>query len=181
MQLRISSQMAVIGINISRPSIMLNSTRPRIGIETTPSALEIESPKPRLNIDQSQCFADVSHRGLADFAQYCSEYSRSEFFRGLNRTVAEGNKLAAIHTNFSVADLGEASIPEENEFEIICVPSELPRIEFDVQPVSYNYTPSKINLEVVRGQVDNEFKWGKAEIYVARPNQLDIQWIDVKA
>lgn len=186
MRLSMTSQMAIIGMNISAPFLALETALPRIEMETTPSVLEIDSPKPRLSIDQSQCFADVSHRGLMDFALYCSEYSRSEFFRGLERRVVTGNNLAAIHTGFSVADLGQASIPEEKVFEIISVPSQPPRIDFDVQPVGYQFRPAQVNVQAVNGQIDNQFQWGKVEVYIEKPNHLDIEWledriIDVKA
>jgi hypothetical protein len=178
MELRLNSQMAAIGLNISRPAIILNSTQPRIEIDTRPALMEIESPKPKMDIDQTQCFADESHRGLLDFALYCSEYSRSEYFKGLERTVAEGNNLAAIQTGFSVADLGYASLPEKNNFEIVSVPSQLPRIEVDVQPVSYRFTPSQVTVQAIDGRIENNFQRGKVEVYIARPNSLDIQWID---
>ncbi|HWP95343.1 MAG TPA: DUF6470 family protein [Syntrophomonadaceae bacterium] len=178
MELRISSQMARMGLNITRPSMNLTNSLPQIELELTPSRLEISSPSPRIEIDQSQCFADEDHRNVADFMQYWTDYSRSQMTQGIDRIVSDGNNLAAIQTGFSIADLGAEAVDDQKEFEIIAVPSQPPRIDWEIQPVSYQFTPGTVQITANPGQINNQFQWGKVEAYVAQPSSLDIQWID---
>lgn len=178
MLLKMSSQAARIGLNISKPSMSLTSTQAQITMETAPSRLEITSTSPRIQIDQSQCFADEDHRNITDFMQYWSDYSRSQLAQGIDRIVSNGNNLAAIQTDFSIPEMAAQASEEQADFEIVAVPSELPRISVDMQPVSYQFTPTELRMDVKPGQVNNQFQWGKVDTYVAQPNSLDIQWID---
>lgn len=179
MQLRITSQMARIGLDISKPTLNLQSMQPRVELDVTPARLDIKSPRPKLMIDQSQCFADAGLRGLLDFALHCSEYSRSEFAEGIDKRVSDGNHLAAIHTGSSIADLGvEAMQGDQHVFEIRAIPQQPPIIEADVQPVSIDFQPARVNTDLKRGNVDQQFEWGKVHTYVAQRNSLNIQWLD---
>ncbi|MEQ8176648.1 MAG: DUF6470 family protein [Syntrophomonadaceae bacterium] len=179
MQLRITSQMARIGLDISKPTLNLQSTKPQVELDITPARLDITSPRPKVMIDQSQCFADEGLQSLLDFALYCSGYSRSEFSDAIDKRVSDGNNLAAIHTGSSIADLGREAMQEKQHvFEIRAMPQQPPIIEADIQPVSINYEPAKVNSSLNRGIVDPQFQWGKVGTYVAQRNYIDIQWID---
>lgn len=179
MQLRITSQMARVGLDISKPTLNLQSTKPQVDLAITPARLDITIPKPKVIIDQSQCFADAGKRGLLDFALYCTEYSRSEFSDALAKRVSDGNHLAAIHTGSSIADLGvEAMQDRQHVFEIRAIPQQPPMIEADVQPVSIDYEPARVDTSLNKGTVDHQFQWGKVETYLQQRNYIDIQWID---
>lgn len=179
MQLRITSQMARIGLDISKPTLSLQSTRPRVEVDTAPARLDITSPRPRVIIDQSQCFADEGRRGLLDFALYCSQNSRSEFSDAIDKRVSDGHHLAAIYAGSSIADLGkEAMQAGQHVFEIRAIPQQPPTIEADIQPVSINFEPARVNTSLNKGTVDHQFQWGKVETYIKQPNDIDIQWID---
>lgn len=181
MQLRITSQMARIGLNISKPTLNLQSTKPRVELDIAPARLDITSPKPKVIIDQSQCFADAGLRGLLDFALYCSDLSRSEFSDAIDKRVSDGNHLAAIYTGSSISDLGvEAMQDEQHIFEIRAIPQQPPIIEADVQPVSVDYEPARVNTDLNKGTVEGQFQWGEVETYLDPPNHINIQWIDEK-
>lgn len=179
MQLRMTSQLARIGLDISKPTLTFQSSKPQVELDITPARLDITSPKPRVIIDQTQCFADEGRRGLLDFALYCSENSRSEFSDAIDKRVSDGDHLAAIHTGSSVADLGvEAMQSGQHVFEIRAIPQQPPTIEADVQPVSIDYEPATVDTSLNKGTINHQFEWGKVDTYLKQSNTLDIQWID---
>ncbi|MEN6390751.1 MAG: DUF6470 family protein [Syntrophomonas sp.] len=178
MQLRMTSQLARIGLDISKPTLTFQSTKPQVELAITPARLDITSPKPKVIIDQSQCFADEGRRGLLDFALYCTDYSRSEFSDAIDKRVSDGNNLAAIYAGSSIADLGKEAMQDEHIFEIRAIPQQPPKIEADVQPVSINYEPARVDTSLNKGIIEHQAQWGKVETYLKQRNYIDIQWID---
>lgn len=179
MQLRINSQMAMIGLKTTQPTVDLRMDLPEIQLESNPPRVEITSTMPKISIDQSQCFADEGHRGLLDFALYCSEYSREQFSEGIDQTVSDGNNLAAINSGFSIADLGvEAMEDDQHVFEIRAIPQQPPVIEFDIQPVSIRCSQGQVEVNIKEGKIKNNYQPGQVDTYLAQRNYLNIQWID---
>lgn len=178
MQLRITSQLARIGLDISKPTLSFQSTKPRVELDIAPARLDISSPKPRVIIDQSQCFADAGLRGLLDFALYCSENSRSQFSDAIDKRMSDGKHLAAIYTGSSIADLGKEAMQDQHVFEIRAIPQQPPTIEADVQPVSINYQPGPVKTTFNKGMIEHQAEWGKVETYLEQRNNINIQWID---
>lgn len=176
MQLSINTQMARLGLEITKPWLSMSNSQPKLEIESSPGRLEIKSPPPRILIDQTQCFADVDHRGNADFLSYWLNFSHNKYMENLSKRVQDGNRLAAIHSGFSIADLCAEAMVEDHIFDIIAVPGELPRIEAIVQAPEINYIPGQVLTRLNPGQTQNEFQWGKVQAYMLQKNLLEIEW-----
>jgi len=56
MQLQMRSQLALIGLEISKPFLHLRTTRPKVELQIKKPEIKIHSPRPVLHIDQTQCF-----------------------------------------------------------------------------------------------------------------------------
>lgn len=178
MQLRMNSQAARIGMNISEPFLRMQIEEPQISMKTEPSQLRIESQKSTVTIDQSECFADEGHRNIRQFMDYWVGYSKREYSRGIARTVAVGNRLAAIHTGYSIADMARDAMYEEKEFNIVAIPDQPPEIEVIVERGSFDYKPAEVRLELRMGDIEYSPQLGDVQIYMARYNRLNIEWID---
>ena len=86
MDLRITQQPALIGLDIHKPAIKLNTTQPYLDIKTTPVSLQVDNPPPKMEIDWRQCRADMGSQVPVDFIPI----STRPFSQGLE---AIGNKL----------------------------------------------------------------------------------------
>ena len=185
MELRIDQQFAKIGIDIKKPQINLNITNPQIEIQTSPRKLEIQAPMPVLHIDQSECFADAGLRNNEQFRQYCSQLAYNDFSSGLNRVVSEGQILANFEKGGSISLVSfNRCNPPPDYFTVTAIPKQPPRTWVDTFPVSFRFTPAIIDLKLNWGTVDNNFDWGRVNVYVAQQNYLNINWtaekLDIK-
>jgi len=181
MELRIDQQYAKIGLDIKKPRIDLNIDKPRIEINTSPSKLEIHNPAPVLHIDQSQCFADAGLRNNELFRQYRSQLALSDFASGLDRVVSEGHILAAFEKGGSISQVSfDRCNPPPDNYTISEIPKQPPRTWFDTYPVSFRFTPAKVDLKLHWGKVDNNFDWGRVNVYLTQKNYLHINWVPGK-
>ncbi|PKM77592.1 MAG: hypothetical protein CVU90_07010 [Firmicutes bacterium HGW-Firmicutes-15] len=172
-QLRIEQQYAMIGMDIRKPSINLHSTLPSIELQTSPAELEMESPRPRIHIDQRQCFADAGLKSPSVLSEDCVARARSQALEGIGRRVSEGNQLAKIN-GATVADVAGNSYIFEDKVDFNCtaIPKQRPEISFDLQPVAVNFRRGEVQLQLRRGTVENNFEWGKVDIYLRQKNYV---------
>lgn len=181
MELRIDQQWARLGLDIKKPQIKLETSAPAVQIQTSRRELEIEAPMPVLHIDQSQCFADAGLRNNEYFKEYCSQLSYSDYAQGLDRVVSEGHALANIENGVTIAQVAfNRCNPSPDPFTVTAIPKQPPRTWFDTFPVSYRFTPSKVDVNLRRGQVENHFERGSVNVYLAQKNYLEINWIQGK-
>lgn len=177
MELRMHSQTARIGLTINKPVLHMNTIPARIEMESEPGGLNISSQKSRVIIDQRQCFADEDHRNIEDFLHYWVDYARRQWMEGLAQTVSEGNKLAAIHKNYSIADMAAERMYEEKQFNIVAIPGQLPEIDVLVEPAQYEYTKTFTRIEARPGDINYNFQRGNVQVYIATKNSLTIDWV----
>ena len=102
MQLQMTSQLALIGIETTRPLLQPPLVKPQLELQIEEPQLEIHSPRPVLHIDQTQCFADMNKRTPAAFAAYYASQGWSDSFQGIARLAMEGDSLGRIENNYSL-------------------------------------------------------------------------------
>lgn len=180
MQLRMESQMALIGINATQPFLELRNRLPKIELQIEEPLLEIHSPRPVLHIDQTQCFADHHKRNLADFAAYYADLAWSDSMEGIARRAIEGDLLAQIHKDFSIGDLFARHLGETADYNVTAIPKQPPRIWVDTYPVQFNLKRGSVDLDYHPGQVNGYFHKGKLDIYLRQQNYLKIYCVDNK-
>ncbi len=178
MQLQMRSQMALIGLEISKPFLHLRITKPQINLEIKEPELHIRSLRPVLHIDQTQCFADAGKRTLSAFTAYYADRGWADALEGIARRAQEGDMLAQIHKGYTIEKLAAQNLGEIADFNVTAIPKQPPRVWFDTYPVQYEFNPGDVDTRLQRGRVEGYFQWGKVNIYLRQKNYLEINWVE---
>lgn len=178
MRLQITSQLAKIGMETTRPFLALRTVPPQMELQIEEPKLHIHSPRPVLHIDQRQCFADMDKRTPAVFAAYYASQGWSESLEGIGRLTVEGDLLGQIENNYSLADLAMQDLGETIDFNVTAIPQQPPRTWVDTYPVEFDFQPGQVKANVQPGRVENNFQWGKVNIYIRQQNYLKIDWLE---
>lgn len=178
MQLQLRSQMALIGLESSRPFLHLRTIKPQIDLQIKKPELQIRSPRPVLHIDQTQCFADAGKRTPAAFTAHYAAMGWADAREGIARRAQEGDLLAQIHKGFTIAALAGQNLGKVDDFNVTAVPKQPPRIRVDTYPVEYEYSPGQVETRVQMGRVEGHLQWGKVNIYLRQQNYLEINWVE---
>lgn len=180
LQIRIDQQYAKLGLNIQKPSINLQTTLPAIELSIEEPRLEINSPRPKLYIDQSQCFADMDKRSPAEFSRYYADLAQQKGIEAIGTISGEGDYLANWQEGNTVEELAVSAMDTQVDFNITAIPKQPPKIDWEIHPVDINLIRGTVDLQLRRGQVQNNFEWGRVNAYIAQKNYLNISWYDPK-
>ncbi|MGI6488882.1 MAG: hypothetical protein GX964_02770 [Syntrophomonadaceae bacterium] len=177
MYLRITSQPALLGLDIKKPFLRMETSPPRVELDITRARVEMHSSRPRIHIDQSECFADMERRTPLEFSWYWSGLAREAALNGIGEIAEEGDQLAAIEGGPTIADIALANTDDYVEWNIDFIPKHRPRIEFELQPVEFNPVPGRVDLHLNRGRVYTELDWGRVDVYLRQQPYLKIEYL----
>ncbi len=165
--LNIATQPAKIHIQTTPPQIQLKTTRPALIMDTEPAIVEIRSPKGKLEIDQTPCRYSYGIKNNTDFSRDNAQTGYQAALEAIARIAQEGDRMAAIesHEDAIINMAIEANIAEPLDVTLARIAN--PDIRYTPQPVEYNPTPGKLNIQVEMGTVDNQLQRGKVDITVA--------------
>jgi len=180
MQLQMTSQLALIGIESTRPLLQPPLVKPQLELQIEKPQLEIHSPRPVLHIDQTQCFADMNKRTPAAFAAYYASQGWSDSFQGIARLAMEGDSLGRIENNYSLIDLAMQDLGETADFNVTAIPKQPPRVWADTYPVEFNFQRGTVKGTLHQNKTEGNFQRGQVNIYIRQQNYLQIDWIDSK-
>lgn len=180
MQLQMRSQMALIGLEISKPFLHLRITKPQINLEIKEPELHIRSLHPVLHIDQTQCFADAGKRTLSAFTAYYADRGWADALEGIARRAQEGDLLAQIHKGYTIEDMAAQDLGKVDEFNVTAIPKQPPRIWVDTYPVEYEFIRGYVENRAQMGSVEGELQRGKVDVYLRQQNYLEINWVENK-
>lgn len=179
MDLQINQQPALIGLDIHKPAIKLNTTLPYLDIKTTPVSLQIENPPAKLEIDWSQCRSDM---GLKAPQAVCRDHSQLSLSRGLEAIgtiAAEGDTLGRIEASTSVDQLVASRLQAESEvdYNVALMPEHPPEVDVETKRVEVTLEPREVNCNLQRGIIENNTQWAKVEMYLLQKPSINVEWI----
>jgi hypothetical protein len=166
----------MIGLNITKAQVRLQTTPGRVEIDTSPAQLQIHSPSPQLHIDQSQCFADKGYKYPARFMADQVADAQSDYMAGLGRVASEGDQLAKIK-GASVADIASSHFCQQKTFNMVSLPKQPPEINCEVYPVQLSYQPAQVNTNYIPAIVESNSQPGQVETYLLQKPSLEINWL----
>lgn len=167
--------MAKIGIETTRPFLSLTSTRPLLELSVEEPQLQIHSPRPVLHIDQKQCFADAGRRTPSDFSAYYAAQGWSDSMQGIARRASEGDLLGQINKGYGIADLAAEGLGSTIDFNVTSIPKQPPRTWVETYPVQFKFIRGSVSGTFHPGKIENNFQWGKVQIYLRQQNHVSIK------
>ncbi len=179
MELRISSQPALIGLNIQKPKIELDIQEAEIELHTSYAQVNIESPKAKLNIDMTQCHQDAGYFKPEAWVMEMSQQSFSDGMEGIAQIASRGDTLADISSGANIASLvtSEAAARNRLDFNVTAVPKQPPEITAETFPVQIDVKDGEYNLNVNPGTITNQTQWAKVEVYLQQEPSITIECV----
>ena len=180
LQIRIDQQFAQIGLDIQKPVLALRTTQPKIELDIQKPRLEMHSPRPRIHIDQSQCFADMGKRTPSQFSRYYADLGMQTALETIGEIAAEGDMLGHIEKGITLEEIAATKMDDMVDFNVTAIPKQPPEINWDIRPVEIELIRGQVDLTLHRGTVENNFQWGKVNLYIEQKNYLKFSWYDTK-
>ena len=179
MDLLITQQPALVGLDIHKPAIKLNTTQPYLDIKTTPVSLQVDNPPPKMEIDWRQCRADMGSQVPVDFCNTYAHLALSQGLEAIGNIAAEGDILGQIENAGSLEDVIVSRMESESQvdYNVACVPEHPPEVQIDTENVAVELKPREINCNLQRGILENNTEWAKVDMYLLQKPSINVEWI----
>lgn len=179
MDLRISQQAGLIGLNIEKPGVRLSITAPRLNVSAQVSEMRINSPQAEMEIDMSQSWADLGARKPDDYARDFTSQAQQKGMEGIARRAAEGNSQAAIEKGGNVIDLIRSRFKAAAEcpYTIAYIPEHPPVITISPGEMQLETSAGGVSCSPQLGRVENNAIWAKVDVYLQQKPTIEIEWL----
>ncbi|HWQ71634.1 MAG TPA: DUF6470 family protein [Desulfitobacteriaceae bacterium] len=180
LKLNISTQPIRLEYTIQNARLDLQFPRPVVQMETTPPRLEIRQPRGELTIDQTPCRYSIGLKNLADFARDNAALGKQTALETIARIVEEGNRMAQIENKSNaIAEIAADSMLVEPP-EITYAHIDSPIINYQANPVQFNFIAGKVNYIVQPGTVQGDYQPGSVDIRVTQYPSIEISVVDIQ-
>lgn len=182
-----------MSIETIRPQLQIRTTSGQLRVEREKEQLNIQNAWPKLTmhttyakvkIDQSACFADAGLKDNARLRMMFENNRTQDFFEGLSKKIADGNRLKNI---VSKMPLQIPEIARENmfrnrkEFVFSQIPGVRPTIDFTEGRLDIKHQDGFARVHYVPGVVKLSYEQAKVEISATEGPKVNITWFDEKA
>lgn len=179
MDLRISQQAGLIGLNIEKPGVRLNITAPRLNVNAQVSEMRISSPRAEMKIDLSQSWADLGARKPDDYAREYASKSQQQGMEGIARRAAEGNSQAAIEKGGNVIRVITSRFKAEAEcpYTIAYIPEHPPVVTISPGEMQIETSAGGVSTSPQLGRIENNAPWAKVAVYLQQKPAIEVEWV----
>ncbi|MCO1601336.1 DUF6470 family protein [Desulfosporosinus nitroreducens] len=180
LRINISTQPIRLNYNINNAQMNLRTTLPKVQLETTAATVEISQPQGKLTIDQYPCRYSIGIKNNTDFARDIAAKGKQTVMNTIGRIVQEGNQLARIQSKSNaIADIAaNSTVSEVPDITYAYIAS--PDIHYQANPVKFNTTEGKVDLNLNHGTVKQDYRRGSVDIQVTQYPSIEISTVDVK-
>lgn len=179
MRMVVNAQPALIGLQTHNAQMNLKSPLPKIEIETTPGSLNAHITLPKIEIDQSQCFSESGLKGPLELIAENATNSVSAMYESVGRIAEQGDQLTIINKNANpIAEQAfyNAFDQFERDFNMVTMPKSRPKITLIEGKVTFDPTPTKVNISAKLTKPEMNYQPGKVEVYLRQKNSIDIRF-----
>ena len=171
MEIRIHSQIAQLGLDISKPQMSMQISEPFLKMKTEQPELMMKQATVSLTIDQDKCFEDVNRRKIIPFGIYSRDQAIAKTDQAIAEIVREGNQLRDIEKGYTVAIIAKQEMDTMKDFNMDFIPKHRPEIRVNRTPLEMSYQPGAVRLDLKRGEVKVDLKYGDVKVhYIKRPS-----------
>jgi hypothetical protein len=179
MDLRITQQPALVGLNIHKPAIKLNTTLPYLDVRISPVSLQIDNPPAKLEIDWTQCRADMGLKTPPAVCRDNAQLSLSQGLEAIGTIAADGDALGRIEAPTSVEQLIAFHLQAESEvdYNVALMPEHPPEVNVETNGVEVTLRPREVNCNLQRGIFENNTAWARVDIYLLQKPSINVEWV----
>lgn len=191
MGLNIQQTYAKIGIDRTPGKLEIESQNAELQLHQKHAKINMTSELPMVIIDQYQCFAEEGLKNTYDLTKEASERAYQQVMEYIGKKAEDGDSLADISKGSSLIQVISSGSVTQHEFGMVTMPMSRPSIDvaggtLDIDPepngagihngvegnyipgkVSYNYTPSQVNIFIRQyGAVNFSYTGNSVNEYV---------------
>ncbi|MGI6566596.1 MAG: hypothetical protein GX341_05410 [Firmicutes bacterium] len=180
LQLRITHYFGRIGINHVPSQLEISCPMADMKIQQELGQLEIKREPPAVKLDLKEAFGDLGMKRPDLLAEAAKWEAVQRFHRGLDRVVAEGDRLSRIELGgHPLIDIVRENVNQQRELNITAAPKARPRVEVVGGGFSYQYHPGGVHIDVEPQSPEIRYYPGKVEIYLLQEPGVDMEVVGV--
>lgn len=174
--INVRHQNAQIGLNIKQPAIQLTTTKPQIELSTTAATVEIQQPRAILEIDQYPCRYDQGIKNMEDLNRDFTNDAKQHAKEAISKTVQNGIRLLKIGKEKRIISHLAAESEDRSIYRVTVKRVASPNITFTRQDPQIDFQMGKVDANLNRGSVENNFQWGTVNAYMLRESNIQT-WV----
>ncbi|NLY29766.1 MAG: hypothetical protein GX047_03960 [Firmicutes bacterium] len=180
LQLRINQYFGRIGINHVPSKLEISCPMADMEIHQELGQMEIERVPPAVKIDLKEAFGDLGMKKPDQMAQEATRDAWQTYHQGLDRVVAEGDRLSRIELGGRpLMDILRENFNQQKELNMTAAPKARPRIEMVGGDFSCRYHRGGVSIDVEPQPPEIRYYPGKVEVYLLQKPRLEIEVIGV--
>lgn len=177
-QLRMESQFAQLGLNITKPVQEIRQPHAELNLQQKPAELSIVQASTELNIDSSQARANIGIMTSMQFGDSNVAYAHQKWLQAISEKSQEGDRLMRIYTKENaIAEIGREKgqrVLEGGYTPPSASNDEGVDVNIQLKPVDINVTKNGMSMNPVIRPPELSYTPGKVEPYMLQYNRLKI-------
>lgn len=181
-QIRIESQLALIGVKQSLGSQHIRQPKAEINLQQSKANMSIQSKNARLTIDQTKAFEDANLMSIAKRIKRSAQEGKSKMMQGAQRRAQQGNSLMKIeHGGNPIAQQAKANGHDQMKtLGMKYIPSQL-SVKIDYQPahLQIKAQTNSPKIDARANTVEYQYNRSHVETYMKRYATLEIDFTHI--
>ena len=177
-QLRMESQFAQLGLNITKPVQEIQQPHAELNLQQKPAELSIVQASTELNIDSSQARANIGIMTSMQFSDSNVAYAHQKWLQAISEKSQEGDRLMRIYTKENaIAEIGREKgqrVLEGGYTPPSASNDEGVDVNIQLKPVDINVIKNGMSMNPVIRPPELSYTPGKVEPYMLQYNRLKI-------
>ena len=177
-QLRMESQFARLGLNITKPEQEIQQPHAELNLQQKPAELSIVQASTELNIDSSQARANIGIMTSMQFSDSNVAYAHQKWLQAISEKSQEGDRLMRIYTKENaIAEIGrekDQRVLEGGYTPPSASTDEGVDVNIQLKPVDINVNKNGMSMSPVIRPPELSYTPGKVEPYMLQYNRLKI-------
>ena len=177
-QLRMESQFARLGLNITKPEQEIQQPHAELNLQQKPAELSIVQASTELNIDSSQARANIGIMTSMQFSDSNVAYAHQKWLQAISEKSQEGDRLMRIYTKENaIAEIGREKgqrVLEGGYTPPSASTDEGVDVNIQLKPVDINVNKNGMSMSPVIRPPELSYTPGKVEPYMLQYNRLKI-------
>ncbi|HHV94531.1 MAG TPA: hypothetical protein GXX47_08370 [Firmicutes bacterium] len=180
LQLRITHYFGRIGIDYVPSRLEINSRLAAMEIDQELGQMEMKRVPAAVKLDLKEAFGELGMKKPDQLAKAAAEKAWQTYYRGLDRVVAEGDRLGRIELGgHPLIDIIRENANQQQELNVTAAPKARPKVEVVGGEFYYRYHLGKVKVDVEPRGAEINYYPGKVHIYLLQKPRLEIEVIGV--
>jgi len=178
MELRIESQIALIGIERTEGQYEIKQHQWPMTLNATDAQLEIHMEEAVLRIDQHQCFAEAGLKSAIELGKMLAAKGRTVALKAISRIAREGKEMADFHKGVVLPAQAKGRFNfRKQEFTFDMIPKSRPEITVTPGEVTGQFQQGGVDIRTGKITPEVNYHRGQIDVYLRQKNSIQIDFV----